>query len=301
VEKQAEPPTLPRLWLLQPRLTPQRLGPILRLTKVKNNVISNVMDDVESNFIRNVIFRRKGNSMAIFTVGGIKGGSGKTTVATNLTVLLAADGRDVLLVDADDQETATDFTVWRNKNADDKAGYTAIQLTGDAVRTEILRLSAKYDDIVIDTGGRDTTSQRAAMTVSDVYLVPFVPRSFDVWTLERVVKLLDEMRPANPALRAYAFLNRADAGGNDNADAADYLKDAKCIEFIDVPLGGRKAFSNAAAEGKGVTELKRKDPKAEVEILALYAFCRNVISNVNPKLKTNVKSNVDIKIAEGSL
>ena len=52
--------------------------------------------------------------MAIYTIGGIKGGSGKTTVATNLTVLLAADGRDVLLVDADDQETASDFTVWRN-------------------------------------------------------------------------------------------------------------------------------------------------------------------------------------------
>jgi chromosome partitioning protein len=235
--------------------------------------------------------------MAIFTVGGIKGGSGKTTVATNLTVLLAADGRDVLLVDADDQETATDFTVWRNKSADGQAGYTAIQLSGDAVRTEVLRLAAKYDDIVIDTGGRDTTSQRAAMTVSDVYLVPFVPRSFDVWTLERVAKLIEEMRPANPALRAYAFLNRADSGGNDNTDASDYLRDAKSIEFIDVPLGGRKAFSNAASEGKGVSELKRKDPKAEAEIRALYAFCRNVISNVN----NNVSPNVALKVAEESV
>ena len=113
-------------------------------------------------------------------------------------------------MDADDQETASDFTVWRNTNTEGHAGYTAIQLTGDAVRTEIRRLTSKYDDIVIDTGGRDTTSQRAAMTVSDLYLVPFVPRSFDVWTLERVVKLLEEMRPANPALRAFAFLNRAD-------------------------------------------------------------------------------------------
>ena len=146
--------------------------------------------------------------MVIYTVGGIKGGSGKTTVATNLTVLLAADGRDVLLVDADDQETASDFTVWRNTNTDGHAGYTAIQLTGDAVRTEIRKLAPKYDDIVIDTGGRDTTSQRAAMTVSDLYLVPFVPRSFDVWTLERVAKLIEEMKPANPALLAFAFLNR---------------------------------------------------------------------------------------------
>ena len=226
--------------------------------------------------------------MAIFTVGGIKGGSGKTTVATNLTVLLAADGRDVLLVDADDQETATDFTVWRNKNADGQAGYTAIQLTGDAVRTEILRLASKYDDIVIDTGGRDTTSQRAAMTVSNVYLVPFVPRSFDVWTLERVAKLIEEMRPANPALRAYAFLNRADAGGNDNADAADYLKDSPYIEYVDMPLGGRKAFSNAAAEGKGVTELKRRDLKAEAEIRALYQFATNVIRDVETNVTTNV-------------
>ena len=239
--------------------------------------------------------------MAIYTVGGIKGGSGKTTVATNLTVLLASDGRDVLLVDADDQETATDFTAWRNKNADGQAGYTAIQLSGDAVRTEILRLAVKYDDIVIDTGGRDTTSQRAAMTVSDVYLVPFVPRSFDVWTLERVAKLIEEMRPANPALRAFAFLNRADAGGNDNADAAEYLKDATSIQFIDFTLGGRKAFSNAAAEGKGVTELKRKDPKAEAEIRALYDFCRNVIGNVIGNVENNVASNVELRVAKGSV
>ena len=46
----------------------------------------------------------------VYTVGGIKGGSGKTTIATNLAVMLHNKGRDVLFVDADDQETATDFT-----------------------------------------------------------------------------------------------------------------------------------------------------------------------------------------------
>ena len=49
----------------------------------------------------------------IYTIGGIKGGSGKMIVATNVTVWLSSQGRDVLLVDADDQETAPDFTVWR--------------------------------------------------------------------------------------------------------------------------------------------------------------------------------------------
>src|SRR3954464_1721269 len=239
--------------------------------------------------------------MAIYTVGGIKGGSGKTTVATNLTVLLAAEGRDVLLVDADDQETASDFTAWRNTSTDGQAGYTAIQLTGDAVRTEVKRLASKYDDIVIDTGGRDTTSQRAAMTVSDLYLVPFVPRSFDVWTLERVVRLIEEMRPANPRLRAFAFLNRADAGGNDNAGAAEYLKEASCITFIDTPLGGRKAFSNAAAEGRAVVELKRKDTKAEAEIRALYQFCRNVVNNVTSNVVSDLALHLKNNVAKESV
>ncbi|GAA3998893.1 hypothetical protein GCM10022631_07080 [Deinococcus rubellus] len=89
----------------------------------------------------------------IYVVGGIKGGSGKTTVATNLAVALALDGRDVLLVDADDQETATDFSAWRNERTEGQTGYTSVQLTGQAAREELKRLAAKFEDVVIDTGG----------------------------------------------------------------------------------------------------------------------------------------------------
>ena len=70
--------------------------------------------------------------------------------------------------------------------------------------------------IIIDTGGRDTSSQRAALTVADTLIVPFVPRSFDLWTIEKVGSLVEEMRAGNPALKAYTFLNRADSRGNDN-------------------------------------------------------------------------------------
>src|SRR5512132_1311346 len=101
----------------------------------------------------------------IIVCGGIKGGSGKTTVATNLAVMRARAGADVLLIDADDQETSFDFTVLRNERRWRDAGYTCIELTGPALRTETLRLSEKYEDIVIDTGGRDTTSQRCQTDV----------------------------------------------------------------------------------------------------------------------------------------
>jgi chromosome partitioning protein len=206
----------------------------------------------------------------IITVGGIKGGSGKTTVATHLAVLRSRDGHDVLLIDADDQETASDFTLLRNERTEGHAGYTSIQLTGPAVRTETLRLRDKYEDLLIDTGGRDTQSQRAALSVSDVLLVPFVPRSFDVWTLEKVTDLVSEMQVANPPLKAFTFLNRADPRGRDNGEAAQVLRQSEYLAFLETPLGTRKAFANAASAGLAVTELKPPDPKAAQEMWILY-------------------------------
>ena len=212
----------------------------------------------------------------IVVCGGIKGGSGKTTVATNLAVMRARVGADVLLIDADDQETSVDFTVLRNERTENQAGYTCIKLTGAALRTETMRLSQKYQDIVIDTGGRDTTSQRAALSIADVLLVPFVPRSFDVWTLEKVARVVGEVRALNSTLIAYAFLNRADPRGQDNEEAAAVIRDTEALIFLDTPLGNRKAFANAGAIGLSVCELLPNDLKATGEITTLFARLFNV-------------------------
>ena len=214
----------------------------------------------------------------IYMIGGIKGGSGKTTVATNLTVWLSSQGRDVLLVDADDQETATDFTVWRSELMDGNTGYTAIQLSDSAVRTEVLKLEPKYDDIVIDTGGRDTASQRAALTIANVFLLPFIPRSFDIWTLEKVTALIEEIQPINPELEILAFLNRSDPRGRDNLGASELLGESGAFTFLDAGLGNRKAFANAAAVGMGVTEFKPRDKKAIRELDTLFQRCQSAVN-----------------------
>lgn len=212
----------------------------------------------------------------IIVVGGIKGGSGKSTVATNLAIMCATEGQDVLLIDSDDQETAFDFTILRNETQPEHPAYTCIKLTGAGVRTETLRLANKYETIIIDTGGRDTTSQRAALSVANSLLVPFVPRSFDVWTLEKVGSLVAEIKTINPDLIAYTFINRADPKGQDNDDAAVVLKETDALTFLTAPLGMRKAFGNAAATGLAVTELKIKDHKAISEMTTLFEHVFNV-------------------------
>ena len=111
----------------------------------------------------------------ILTIGNIKGGVGKTTLAVNLAILRALAGRDVLLVDGDEQGTAVSFTDLRNEELG-APGYTAVSLQGAAVHTQVRQMASKYDDIVIDVGGRDTGSLRAALTVADRLLVPVQPR-----------------------------------------------------------------------------------------------------------------------------
>ena len=111
----------------------------------------------------------------------------------------------------------------------------------------------------------------------------FAPRSFDIWTLDRVVAVLEEARAVNPALRACAFLNRADPRGGDNAAAAEILKSAPGLELIPIALGGRKSYARAATEGLSVAELRPPDPKAIEEMDALLRFIRQGLSG--PKKK----------------
>ena len=212
----------------------------------------------------------------ILVAGGIKGGSGKTTLATNLTVMRAREGREVLLVDADDQQSAAEFTELRAEEMEDP-GYTCIRLDGKAVRDQVQRLKDKYDDVIIDTGGRDTTSQRAALTVADVLIVPFGPRSLDIWTLERVDELVADGRAINPELRAYSFIKRADHQGSYNEETREVLSDSEEVEHLSPTLGNRKAFAIAFDYGQSIVEYTPTDKKAVREIQELYDTVFDVV------------------------
>jgi chromosome partitioning protein len=214
----------------------------------------------------------------IFVAGGIKGGVGKTTLATNMAILLSKNGRDVLLVDADEQASATDFTAVRNEELtlQGGAGYSTVQIHGPAVRTEVLRLTKKFSDIVIDVGGRDEAGQRAALSVADIYAIPFLPGSFDIWTLGQVAALIHQAKPYNEKLQTVTFLNRADARGHDNDEAITIAQETKELRYIDASLGNRKAFRAAASSGLAVTELKPADTKASSEIMHLFDSITNL-------------------------
>jgi chromosome partitioning protein len=208
----------------------------------------------------------------IIICGGIKGGGGKTTSSINLAIMRGLSGYDVLLVDADsvDNGNASDFSAIRDDAVENKA-FTSIKLNGKTIAKEVPKLAEKFDDIIIDVGGQDSISQRASLTIADIFLIPVFPSSFDTWVVDSVNSLVEEVSAINTKLKSYCYLSRADVTGNQNDDTAKILtEDYPEIEYIDCPIKNRKVFRNSVSKGLSVVEFKPRDLKAIEELEKLY-------------------------------
>jgi len=149
----------------------------------------------------------RGDAM-IMTVGGEKGGVGKSTLAVHLAYMLAASGRDPLLIDADPQGSVTSFTAARDERVATPR-LTCVQKLGKGLAHDVRSLASRYSDVIIDTGGRDTMELRLAMLVSERVLVPINCSAFNWWTLEKVDQLVGEAKLSNPDVHTSVLLNRA--------------------------------------------------------------------------------------------
>lgn len=214
----------------------------------------------------------------IVTIGNTKGGVGKTTLAVQIAIARAMAGREVWLVDGDRQGTAA-AAIDVRAQAGRFPGIACAQYPeGPALRAQIQQQRDKWQDIIIDAGGRDSTALRAALVLSDVLLVPFAPRSYDVWALDDMAKLIDDARSTRDGLRCFAVMNLADPGekSTDNAEAAAAVRDFPQFEYLPFPIRRRKAFSNAGGAGLAISEMPAKDTKAAVELNTLIASLFNI-------------------------
>ena len=195
-----------------------------------------------------------------------------------IAISRALAGRDVWLVDGDRQATAV-AAIAARADAGRQPGIACAQYPeGPSLRGQVQQQREKWDDIIIDAGGRDSTALRAALILSDVLVVPFAPRSYDVWALDDMAALVDEARSVRDGLRAFAVLNLADPGevSADNAEAAVAVSDVSQFTYLSTPIRRRKAFSNAGGSGLSVAELSPRDPKACAELDALVEGLFNI-------------------------
>lgn len=198
-----------------------------------------------------------------------KGGPGKTTLALNLAIARAIEGRRVWLVDCDHpQQSASNALAVRATSGNLATVAVGSFRSGALLREQIKHQRSNYDDIVIDCGGFVSEMLLATLCIADIGIAPFRPRAFDVWGLEDLNVVVAQARGMRDDLKMYSVLNMADQGGKDNAEAAEMARSIEGIEYLNTPIGDRKAFATAAGMGRSIFEHTPSDAKARIEMRA---------------------------------
>ena len=206
----------------------------------------------------------------IVAVIGEKGGTGKTTVSTNLAGMRACDGRDVLVVDADRQGSASYWAEARGGKG--LKAVACVQKFGEGLARAVKDMARRYEDIVIDIGAGDSKEIEGALRVADKAIIPVQPAGLDVWTLGLLDDRIAEAKAVNGGLTAYVVLNRASTNprDGDTRQAHDAISKCENIQVADVVIRDRVSFRRSAPAGMVVSEYRPSDAKALEEMTRLY-------------------------------
>jgi chromosome partitioning protein len=185
-----------------------------------------------------------------------KGGAGKTTVALHLAGELERQGASVLLIDADPQGSALDWTEQRARDGRPRL-FGIVGLARETLHREVPELARPVDHVVIDGPPRTASLVRSAMLAADLVLIPIQPSAFDVWATQAVLELIREASAYKPQLRGIFVVNRRVIGTRIAREVRRAIGDLG-IPALNASLAQRVIFAETAGTGMLASEI---DPR----------------------------------------
>lgn len=200
----------------------------------------------------------------IFTIAQQKGGAGKTTLAAQLAVAWSRAGRRVQLLDTDPQGSLAAWYAARQKTLGAGIGnhLDVAAIGGWRTATEVDRVAAGHDIVIIDCPPHAESEARAAMRAADLVLVPVQPSPLDLWATRPTLEMA--AREKAPVL---LLLNRVPARALLTATMITRLGEYQ-VRVSRRTVGNRIAFADSMASGLTVLET-RPASAASAEITAL--------------------------------
>jgi chromosome partitioning protein len=201
----------------------------------------------------------------ILAVVNQKGGAGKTTIALNLAAAISAQGKRVLLIDADPQQTAQDWAAVRQG----PTPFQVIGLTKPVLHRDMPTLAAGYDTVVIDGAPRNYEVARSAIAAADIVLIPVQPSGADFWASRGTVDLVKELHSFKETQKSVFVVSRRVGRSVLSREIGEALAEFG-LPILKASTTQRVIYADAMTAGRTVIEQQPDGPAAD-EIRAILA------------------------------
>lgn len=203
--------------------------------------------------------------MQTIAVIALKGGSGKTTVATHLAIAAHLRGLDVLVADIDRQRSA--YNVLESREASGPAHVIAASST--LLAAQFAAVGLKKQLMIIDTPAGAVEDVSEAVVLADLAVLVVRPTLLDLSGLAPSLSLVRKMN--KPAL---VVMNQAPTA-REGMESPLVRRALKALDYMCAPIAPsilrtRTAFQTALETGRSAEETS--DTAAAGEIAALWGF-----------------------------
>lgn len=194
-----------------------------------------------------------------------KGGSGKTTIATNLASYLAAHGHTPVLMDFDPQGSSLRWVKKRKPTQAPVHVIAAFEKDARTTRAFQLRVPEEATHVIIDTPAALEARQLPDMTRdADKVIVPVLPSDIDIHTCSRCIRdllLVAKIRREDDRIGVIA--NRI------RRNTLTYQSLMRFLHTLGIPIVAAirdsQNYVRAAELGVGVHEMKSYVARDDVE------------------------------------
>jgi chromosome partitioning protein len=204
-----------------------------------------------------------GPMLRTLAVVALKGGSGKTTIATHLALAAHRRGLDTLVVDIDPQGSTAEVLAARVG-----PGPDWIQTSGPGLlssKIDAARLQKQL--LIIDTAAGALEDASEAIVLADFAVLVVRPTLLDISALARTMTLVRRLR------RPSAVVVNQAAPARGGVETPQVTRALRALAYMRAPLAptivrARTIYQTALETGRSAEEMS--DPAAAREIAALW-------------------------------
>lgn len=201
--------------------------------------------------------------MQRITVINVKGGCGKTTIATNLASALSALGRSTTLIDYDPQGSSTYWLKHRLDNVSGISGIAAYPTNAAVTRSWKLQIPSGTEYVVVDTPaglkGLDLIDQ---ISGTHTIIIPVLPSFIDTHaTADFIRDLYLIAKVKSKSMRLCIICNRV------KSNTLSFRALEKFLGALDIPVIAKlretQSYNKASECGLGIHELGSRASKKD--------------------------------------